>query len=185
LTPAARCRGCGSNDTILVFTLNFLSRPRAGSEWPEPNDLLALPTENQTLWYERVLRQETIVLVFGIGATELFVWRPSSSAQLPLQSCVDWAPGFANSWRDCGTPTQRVAVSKLRSPTKTPYRLGSVTTFRLKGRIDCRAGVETRSFYSCLNSEEFCFNGGRSRPRGRIYRIAEEEFQEKELIPGV
>lgn len=64
-----------------------------------------------------------------------------------------------------------------------PCLLGSRTTFRLKDWRDCNAGVETESFYSSLDSEEVCFNGGRSRPRGRIYRIAEEEFQEKELIP--
>src|SRR2546428_9578830 len=61
----------------------------AGSRWPEPNGLLALPTQNQTLCCERVPRQETIMRIFGIGATELRVWDPSSPAQLPLQSCVD------------------------------------------------------------------------------------------------
>jgi hypothetical protein len=76
-------------------------------------------------------------------------------------------------------------VRRLRSPIKAPYLLGSRTTFRLKDWGDCRAGVETESFYSSLDSEEFCFNGGRSRPRGRIYRIAEEKFQEKELIPDI
>src|SRR5438128_10605029 len=80
---------CGSNDTGLVFILKFPSRPRAGSGWPEPNGLLALPTQNQTLCCERVPRQETIMRIFGIGATELRVWDPSSPAQLPLQSCVD------------------------------------------------------------------------------------------------
>jgi len=76
-------------------------------------------------------------------------------------------------------------VPKLRSPTKAPYPVGSWTTFRLKDRKFSRAGVEIESFYSGLDSEEFCFNGGRSRPRGRIYRVAEEEFQEKELFPDV
>jgi len=57
---------------ILVFVVNSLSRPRAHSRRPEPNTLLALPNENQTLCCERVLRQETsIVPIFGIGDTEL------------------------------------------------------------------------------------------------------------------
>ena len=171
---------------ILVFILNFLSRPRAGSRWPEPNDLLALPNENQTLCCERVPRQETsIVHIFGIGAIEPRVRYPSSGAQLPLQSCVDSAGEFANSLRDCATFRQLVSVPKLRSPMKMQYLLASGTAVRLKDRRNCRAGVETESFYSCLDSEEFCFNGGRSRPRGRICRVAEEEFQEKELVPDV
>jgi hypothetical protein len=78
-----------------------------------------------------------------------------------------------------------VSGLKLRSLTKTPYPLASGTALRLKDSIDSRAGVETEFFYSCLDSEEFCFNGGRSGRRGRIYRISKEEFQEKELIPNV
>jgi len=177
------CR-CGFNDTILVFTLNFLSRPRAGSEWPEPNDLLALPTENQTLWCERVLRQETsIARCFDLGATELPGWYRGSSAQLPLQSCVDSAVGFGDSQRNRATFGELEVVRSLCSPTKAPCPVGSGTTVRLKDWGDSRCRVETESFHSRLDSEEFCFNGGRSRLRGRIYRIAEEEFQEKELIP--
>src|SRR3989441_12939565 len=56
---------------------------------PEPNGLLALPTQNQTLCCEPVPRQETIARIFTIGATELRVVYPSSCAQLPLESCVD------------------------------------------------------------------------------------------------
>ena len=44
------------------------------------------------------------------------------------------------------------------------------------------AEVETESFYSGLDSEESCFNGGRYGPRGRIYSVSEEEVQEKELL---
>jgi len=78
---------------ILVFVVNSLSRPQPRSRWPEPNGLLAMPNENQTLCCERVLRQETsIVHVFEIGATKPLVWYSSSSAQSPLQSCVD-SPG--------------------------------------------------------------------------------------------
>ena len=145
-----------------------------------------MPNENQTLWCERVLRHETsIVHVFEIGATELPAWYSSSSAQLPLQSCVDSQGEPVSLWRDRASFRKRALVPKLRSPTKPPNLLGSETTLRLKERIDSRGGVETESFYSCLDSEEFCFNGGRSRPRGRIYRMAEEEFKEKELIPEV
>src|SRR6267143_5954932 len=90
LDPAASSFWCGSNDVILVFILNFPSRPRARTWWPEPNGLLALPTENQTLCCERVLRQETsIAYIFGKVATELPVLYSGSSAQLPLQSRVD------------------------------------------------------------------------------------------------
>jgi hypothetical protein len=78
-----------------------------------------------------------------------------------------------------------VVVWKLRSPTKTPNLLAFGTALRLKDSIDSGAGVETESFYSRLGSEEFCFNGGRSRPRGRIYRVSKEEFQEKELVSDV
>jgi hypothetical protein len=78
-----------------------------------------------------------------------------------------------------------VLVPELRCSVKSPYLLGSWTTLRLKDWIDSRAGVETESFYSRLDSEEFCFNGGRSGPRGRIYRVSEEEFEEKELVSDV
>ena len=119
---------------ILVFVVNSLSRPRAPrSRRPEPNGLLGLPTQNQTLWCERVLRQETsIVPIFEIGATELLVRYPSSSAQLPLQSCVDSPEGFADSWRDCASFAELVFVPKLRSSTEVPHSLGSGTTVRLK-----------------------------------------------------
>src|SRR2546428_13632064 len=104
LDPAARCCWYGSNNTIIVLIFNLLSRPRARSWWPEPNDLLALPIQNQTLCCERVPRQETsIVHIFGIGAVELRVVYPSSSAQLPLQSCVDSAGGVFSSGSGPGT----------------------------------------------------------------------------------
>src|SRR2546426_10664759 len=61
---------------ILVFVVNSLSRPRAPrSRRPEPNGLLGLPTQNQTLWCERVIRQEnSIVPVSEIGSI-LVSWR--------------------------------------------------------------------------------------------------------------
>jgi len=179
------CCRCGSNDTNLVFILNFLSRPRAESRWPEPNGLLALPTQNQTLCRERVPRQETIAHIFGIGAIELRVRYSSSSAQLPLQSCVDSARRFVNSKGDCAIFTQRLLVWGLPSSARTLCPLASGVALRLKDGIDSRAGAETERFYSCLDSEEFCFNGGRFSLRGRICRILKEEFQEKELIPNV
>src|SRR5437879_11895016 len=89
MDPAAWCCRCGYRDTSLVFILNSLSRPRAASCWPEPNGLLALPTQNQTLCCERVPRQETRARIFTIGSTELRVRYRSSGAQLPQQSRVD------------------------------------------------------------------------------------------------
>src|SRR5205807_3158153 len=85
----AWCCRCGSSDTSIVFILNFLSRPRAASCWPEPNGLFALPMQNQTLCCERVPRQDTRVRIFGICDTELLAWGPSSPAQSPQQSCVE------------------------------------------------------------------------------------------------
>lgn len=153
LSPPARCCGCGSNDTSLVLTLNILSRPRAGSRWPEPNGLLAMPRENQTLLCERVLRQETsIVPVFGIGTTELFLLNRSSSAQLPLQSCVELfsrtsSADRAGFWRS-------LYLRSLRSSRRSPLLEGSGTTFRLKCRITNVAEVGTASLYARLDSEE-------------------------------
>ena len=127
--------------------------------------------ENQTLWCERVLRQETsIVHVFGKGDTELPVRYPSSSAQLPLQSRVE-------------CPDR--SVRALRSPVDWSPRPVPETASRLKDLRNHRAEVETHLDWSGLYPEEFCFNGGRSRPRGRIYRVSKEEFQEKELVPSV
>ena len=182
MNPVPCCCGRGSTGTIFVFTLNFLSRSRARSLWPEPNDLLALPIENQTLWCERVLRQETsIVHFFGIGAIELRVRYPSSGAQLPLQSCVD--SKASHSHRASSLPVWLQQAQRLRSSTRTLGPLVSETAARLKDRRDCGAGVETEFFYSCLNSEELWFKGGRSYRRGRIHSISEEELDEKQLIP--
>jgi hypothetical protein len=156
LNLTAKCWGFRSNDSILVFIRNIPSRPQARSRWPGPNGLLALPNENQTLCCERVLRQETsIVRISGIGDTEPLVQDPSSPAQLPLQFCVD---------AQCSPAFE--------------------TALRLKDLRNMRARVETESFYSGLDSEEFWFNGGRSHPRGRIHRVSKEEFQENELVPS-
>src|SRR2546426_10811572 len=144
LTPSALCPSVDPDDAVLVFTLNICTRPRAGFRWPEPNGLLALPNENQTLCCERVLRQETsIVCISGIGSAELFGRGSSSCAQLPLHSCVE----------------------ALRSP-------GLEAALRLKGRRNSRAGIETELFYSGLDSEKFCFDGGRSCPRRWVYRVS-------------
>ena len=62
--------------------------------------------------------------------------------------------------------------------------MSSGTVCGLKDLRNSGAGIETESFYSRLDSEEFCFNGGRSHLRGRIHRVSQEEFQEKELIPS-
>jgi len=154
-STAKRC-GHRSSDTILVFILNFLSRPRADRFWPEPNCPFALPNENQTLCCERVLRQETsIVRISCIGTIELRVPVSSSCAQLPLQSCVE---------AQCSPALE--------------------TALRLSDLRNSRAGIKTGLFYSGLDSEEFGFNAGRSYPRGRIHRVSKEEFHEKELVPS-
>jgi len=62
--------------------------------------------------------------------------------------------------------------------------VSSGTVCGLKDLKNGGAGIETESFYSGLDSEEFRFNVGRSHPRGRIHRISQEEFQEKELVPS-
>jgi len=184
LNATASSCGCKSDDAVLVFILNFLSRPRARSLWPEPNGLLALPNENQTLCCERVLRQETTrVHIFGIGTIELRILGPSSCAQLPLHSCVDCAKVRAKPCRRVA-PRQTERELRLRSLFGRTCPQSSGTVSRLKDRRNSRAGIETESFYSGLDSEEFCFNGGRCHPRGRVYRISQEEFQEKELVPS-
>ncbi len=132
---------------------------------PEPNRLLALPNENQTLCCERVLRQGTIVRISGIGAIELRVLVSSSCAESPLQSCVDRAETLAD-FRSCRTPTWPELALRLRSPFGRSSAQSSGTVSRLKDRRNSRAGVETEFFYSGLDSEEFCFNGGRYCPRG-------------------
>jgi hypothetical protein len=124
--PASERCQCGSTDTILVFILNIPSCPRAGSLWPEPNGLLALPNENQTLCCERVLRQETsIVYIFGIGTIELRSLCSSSCAQLPLHSCVDCSKGI----RSSVPQFQIVCGNNSMSCNSSSVRVGE--TFRL------------------------------------------------------
>ena len=76
---------------------------------------------------------------------------------------------------------QLLGVPKLRSLT-TMSAPTPGTASRLKDSIDLGAGVETESFYSSIDSEEFCFKGGRFYQRSRV-SVAEEEFEEKQLIP--
>ena len=115
---------------------------------------------------ERVLRQETsIVRISGIGAIELRVLVSSSCTESPLQSCVDRAETLAD-FRCCRTPTWPELALWLRSPFGRSCVQSSGTVSRLKDRRTCGAGVDAELLYLGLDSEKFCFNGGRYCPRG-------------------
>ena len=97
---------------------------------------------------------------------------------------MDSAGEFANSWRDCAAFGQRVLLPKAPLLNEAPYALAFGTALRLKDRRDSGAGVETELFYSCLGSEEFCFNGAASTREADCNVYRRKGFRKKDSSPA-